>query len=69
MAAGFGRGDFDVEEPLQEGGVAKLLFGGVVEFARQRLGGGGETEVGEVATELLIGGVLRHQPVPSISWA
>jgi hypothetical protein len=31
VTSGFGRGDFDVEEPFQERGVAELRFRGVVE--------------------------------------
>jgi hypothetical protein len=69
VAAGFGGGDFDVEEPLEERGVAEVLLGGVVEFGRQRFGRCGETEVGEMATQLLIGRVLRHHLVPSTSSA
>ena len=60
MASGFGGGDLDVEEPFQERGVAELGFGGVVQLAGQRFGRGGEAQVGEMASELLVGRVLAH---------
>ena len=65
MAAGFGGGDLDVEEPFKERGVAELRLGGVVELAGQRFGGGGEPQVGEMAAELLIGRVVAHEALPS----
>ena len=64
--AGFGGSDFDVEQSFEEGGVAELRLGGVVELAGQRLGGGGETQVGEMAADALIGRVVAHD-TPSIS--
>jgi hypothetical protein len=63
-----GGGDFDVEEPFEERGVPELGFGGVVELAGQRFGRGAQTQVGEMASELLIGRVVARD-APSISSA
>jgi hypothetical protein len=68
MAARFGGGDLDVQQPLEERGVAELDVGGVVELGGQRFGRGAETQVGEVAAQTLIDGVLAHD-APSASAA
>ena len=47
--ADLGGRHLDREEPFQEGGVAQLVRLGVVELTGQRLGGGGQTQVGEMA--------------------
>ncbi len=61
-----GRGDFDVEQVMQELGVAGLGLLDLLERGRQLLGGGGELEVGEVAAQLLVGGVLVHRATLAI---
>ena len=50
----------DREQAFQEGGVAQLVRLGVVELTGQRLGGGGQTQVGEMRPHLLIDRVLAH---------
>jgi hypothetical protein len=62
VAARFGGGHFSVEEHLEERGVAELVRAGVVEHAGQRFGRGGEAQVGELGAQLLVDGVLAHQP-------
>jgi len=57
-AALLGRGDLDVEQVVQKLGVAGLVALGALERGRELLGRGGELEVGEVAAELLVAGVL-----------
>jgi len=61
VAAGFGRGDFDVEEPFQERGVSELGLGCVVKLTRERFGGRGEARVGEMGAQFLVGRVLAHR--------
>ena len=41
-----------------------LCFRGVVELAGECFGGGGESQVGEMAAQLLIGRVVAHDAVP-----
>jgi hypothetical protein len=60
-AALFGRGDLDVEQVVQELGVAGLVALGGFEGGGEMLRGGGELEVGQVAAQLLVGGVLVHR--------
>jgi hypothetical protein len=67
VSSGFGGVDLDVEEPGQELGVAQLLFRRGVELAGQRFGRGGEFEVGEVGSELLVDGVGAAHPTSSPS--
>jgi hypothetical protein len=55
VAAGFGGVDLDGEQALQERGVAELLGVGMIEGGGQRLGGGVQAQVVQVASELLVG--------------
>ena len=65
-AAFAGRVDLDVEQVVQELGVAGLGLLGLLERGGQLLGCGGELEVGEVAAQLLVGGVLVHRATLAI---
>ena len=51
---GVGGGDLDGEEMLQDVGEAPVLGLGLVEDPRQRVGGVGEFQLGQVATQLLV---------------
>ncbi|RDI73167.1 hypothetical protein Gocc_3109 [Gaiella occulta] len=53
-AAGLGRLDLDLEQPLEEGGVRELLLAGALELARERLGGGLQAQVVQVLPQLLV---------------
>jgi hypothetical protein len=60
-AALLGRGDLDVEQVVQQLGVAGLVALGRLERGGEMLGRGGELEVGQVAAQLLVAGVLVHR--------
>jgi hypothetical protein len=60
VAAGFGGGDLDVEEPFKERGVAEVGFGGVVQLAGQGFRSRGEPQVGEMGAQTLICRVVAH---------
>ena len=61
-----GRVDLDVEQVVQELGVAGLGLLRGFERGGELLGRGGELEVGEVAAQLLVGGVLVHRATLAI---
>jgi hypothetical protein len=60
-AALFGGLDLDVEQVGEELGVAGLVTLGALEGGGEVFGGGGELEVGQVAAQPLVGGVLVHR--------
>src|SRR5208282_3313459 len=64
-ASDLGRAHLDLEEAGQELGVAEPLLAGMVELSRQRFGGSTETQVGQMAPNLLIGGGLAHRATSS----
>jgi hypothetical protein len=59
------RGDLDLEEVVQELGVAGLVSLGCLESRCELVGHGGELEVGEMAAELLVDRVGAHQHATS----
>ena len=65
LPAGLGGGDLDRQEAFQERGMAEA-GGGVVELGGQRLGRGGQPQLGEVTAQLLVDRRLAH-PVTSAS--
>jgi hypothetical protein len=62
--AGVGGGDLNLEEVLEEGRMAEILGGGALELGGQRLGGGSQPQVGQVAAGLLVDRGAAHA-VPS----
>src|SRR6266545_7289090 len=58
--AALGRGDLHAEQVLGERRVGRLAPLRGVEFGGQDLGGGGELQGGQVGTEALVDGVMRH---------
>jgi hypothetical protein len=51
---------------VQELGVAGLGLLRIIEGGGELFGGGGELEIGEVAAQLLVGGVLVHRATLAI---
>jgi hypothetical protein len=50
----FGRGDFDSEQPLEEGSVRELLLAGLFGLGRERFGGGVQLQLVQVGAQLLV---------------
>ena len=46
--------------------MADVLLAGLVEVGWERLGGGGQLEVGEMAPQLLVEGCLGSSPAPMV---
>jgi hypothetical protein len=62
-----GAGHLDAQQPGQEGAVAELLPAGVLELGGEGLGGGGQTQVGEVPAQLLVHALLAHRAASTSS--
>ena len=58
--------DLDREQVAQELGVAGFGLLGLLERCGQLLCGGGELQVGQVSSKLLVGGVLVHRATLAI---